>query len=88
MSDHVARPASDLLKPTLGSLQVVADPTAGMGLALGADGRIPVSAPATSVVAVASDPVSPVTGQIWYRTDTNQLSIKTAAGVKRSAAFT
>lgn len=40
------------------------------------------------VSVVGADPGSPRTGQLWYRSDLNQLSIYTGAATKRSAVFT
>jgi hypothetical protein len=37
---------------------------------------------------LGADPVSPLIGEFWYRTDLDKLSVKTASGVKRTAALT
>lgn len=67
---------------------VSSTPSPGQGVALTESGVLPVSAAATGIRMLTADPVSPLTGEIWYRADLDKLSIKTAAGVKRTAAFT
>ena len=58
-------------------------PTPGRGLTLNPKGEVPTRAPVTAMRMLTADPGSPLVGEFWYRTDTNQLSIKTASGVKR-----
>lgn len=82
-------PANSVAPPLLGGAPTVSStPNPGQGVALTAAGVLPPSAAATGLRMLSSDPASPLTGEFWYRVDTNQLCVKTASGVKRSAAFT
>lgn len=69
---------------TLGTAPTVSStPSAGQGVALTPSGVLPPSAAATGLRMRASDPASPLIGEFWFRTDTLQFCVKTAAGVKR-----
>lgn len=75
--------------PTLGTAPTVSStPLPGQGVALTTAGVLPVSAAATGLRMLAADPADPRVGEFWYRSDLDKLSVMTAAGVKRSAAFT
>ncbi len=82
-------PANDTAKPRLGTAPTVSStPNPGQGVALTSAGVLPPSAAATGLRMLSADPTSPLTGEFWYRTDIDKLSVKTATGVKRTAAFT
>ena len=75
--------------PHIGAAPTVsATPSPGQGVALTPSGVLPVSAAATGIRMLAADPANPLVGEFWYRTDLDKVSVKTASGVKRSAAFT
>jgi hypothetical protein len=75
--------------PKLGTAPTVSStPGPGQGVALTASGVLPPSAAATGIRMLTADPASPLTGEFWYRVDLDKLSVKTASGVKRTAAFT
>lgn len=82
-------PSNDTAQPLLGTAPTVSStPRPGQGVALTSSGVLPASAAATGLRMLDADPVSPLTGEFWYRTDLDKLSVKTAAGVKRTAALT
>lgn len=82
-------PSNSTAVPLLGGAPTVSStPSPGQGVALTASGVLPPSAAATGLRMLAADPTNPLTGEFWYRTDLDKLSLKTATGVKRSAAFT
>jgi hypothetical protein len=83
-------PANDLAAPPRlgGAPTVSSNPNPGQGVALTAAGVLPPSAAATGLRMLTADPSSPLTGEFWYRVDLDKFSIKTATGVKRTAAFT
>lgn len=83
----LAPPAPVLLAPPIVTPTVAVAPTGGRGLVLEANGTLSPTVAATAIQMLNSDPISPRTGQVWYRTDTDKLSVQTATGVKRSAAF-
>jgi hypothetical protein len=75
----------------VGSLQPplpTSSPTAGQGLSLDATGNVPLGVTVSSVTMLSADPASPINGQYWYRTDTDQWCVRNGATTKRSAAFT
>lgn len=81
--------ANDTAQPLLGTAPTVSStPRPGQGVALTAAGVLPPSAAATGLRMLAADPVSAMVGEFWYRADLDKLSVKTAAGVKRTAALT
>lgn len=63
-------------------------PRPGQGVALTPSGVLPPSAAATGLRMLASDPAAPLVGEFWFRTDLLKMSVQTASGVKRSAAYT
>jgi hypothetical protein len=80
---------NDTAAPKLGGAPTVSStPSFGQGVALTVSGVLPPSAAATGLRMLGADPANPLTGEFWYRTDLDKLSVKTATGVKRSAAFT
>jgi hypothetical protein len=82
-------PANSTALPRLGTAPTVSStPGVGQGVALTVSGVLPPSAAATGLRMLSADPTSPLTGEFWYRTDLDKLSVKTASGVKRTAAFT
>ena len=48
-------------------------PAPGQGLSLDSRGRVPVAAPAQSLVVVTADPVTLTDGMVWLRSDLNVL---------------
>lgn len=81
-------PENQTAVPLLGTAPTVSStPSPGQGVALTISGVLPVSAAATGIRMLTADPVSPLTGEFWYRADLDKLSVKTATGVKRTAAF-
>lgn len=84
-----AAPSNSTAQPLLGTAPTVSStPNPGQGVALTAAGVLPPSAAATGLRMLSADPVSPLVGEFWYRTDLDKLSLKTATAVKRTAAFT
>lgn len=86
-------PSNDVAAPRLVTAPTVSTtpsstPSPGQGVALTAGGVLPPSAAATGIRMLAADPANPLIGEFWYRVDLDKVSVKTAAGVKRSAAFT
>jgi hypothetical protein len=82
-------PSNSTAVPLLGTAPTVSStPSPGQGVALTAAGVLPPSAAATGIRMLTADPAAPLIGEFWYRADLDKLSLKTAAGVKRSAAFT
>ena len=70
--------------PTLGSAPSVSStPNPGQGVALTSSGTLPASAAATGIRMLSADPASPLTGEFWYRADTNQLCVHVAGATKR-----
>lgn len=81
--------AASLRSPTLGTQGTTVAPSAGQGVALTETQTLPTNVPATAILVLLADPVNPVVGQIWYRSDLSQLSIRhDASTTKRSAGFT
>lgn len=48
----------------------------GLALTANASGNLPAGVDATTISVLTTDPVSPVVGQIWYRSDTSQLCVR------------
>lgn len=84
-----------LNKPTLGtssSLDVGTDANEvvqlnGSSQLPAVDGSLLTNLPTATINLVASDPVSPSTGDVWVRTDTYQMCVKTSGGIIRYEAF-
>lgn len=51
--------------------EVAVAPTAGMGLSLDQNGKVPSGT--LQLAILAADPAVPFEGQVWLRSDTNQL---------------
>lgn len=87
-SSTFAPPAAQLPGSGQAALpQLAIAATAGAGVTLDVNGHIPPSAAATALRMLGSDPAGALTGEFWYRTDLDKLSVQTAVGVKRSAVF-
>jgi hypothetical protein len=62
--------------PRIGTAPTVSStPSPGQGISTDAVGHLPVSVIAQALGSYASDPASPVIGQMWFRNDTKQFSI-------------
>lgn len=71
-----AAPATGLLAAPNAGQVIVSAPTGGQGLALTEAQRLPVTAPATALVPLAADPADVIDGQIWIRSDTNEIRFR------------
>lgn len=71
-----AAPASALLTPPTAAQVISTNPAGGQGVALTEAQRLPVTAPATALVPVSIDPVDLVDGQIWIRSDLNEIRFR------------
>lgn len=77
-------PAAPTAVPLIGSAPTVSStPGAGQGVALTESGVLPPSAAATGLRMLSADPASPLVGEFWYRTDTNQFCVQVSGSVKR-----
>jgi hypothetical protein len=78
-------PPSPFAEPVSSDKGVASVPTAGMGLALDERGKVPGATLKLSIL--SADPASPFEGQIWLRSDLNEIRWR-ASGVTYKAGGT
>lgn len=63
-------------------------PTGGQAVALDATGQLPVRVAARRIPVLTADPVAPLVGQIWFRSDNGKLCVRADASTTKTVTLT